>query len=258
MVDRMDVFGNYAYYYNSFYKDKDYAQEAVTVSSLLQKYASDNVVKLLNFGCGTGRHDLELCKLGYQVHGIDLSETMIEVAKEQAKSANVSGVFFEVGDICCYNVQSTYDGVISLFHVMSYQTDDDSILRAFRTAAAALNSGGIFVFDAWYGPGVLSEKPSVRVKRVEDEQNILIRYANPIMHAQKDTVDVNYNVLIIDKTTAVTKELRETHVMRYLFTPQVASLLDMVGLDLIDCIDCNTLGTADYNSWTAYFVAKKR
>lgn len=255
----MDVFGNYAYYYDSFYKDKDYAQEAGIVSSILQKYVSDNVVKLLNLGCGTGRHDIELCKLGYRVHGIDLSHAMIDMAKKQAESFNFRECLsFEVGNICAYDTQNKYDGVISLFHVISYQVDNDNLLAAFRTASGVLNSGGIFLFDAWYGPGVLSEKPGVRVKQIEDGQNILIRYANPVMHAQKDTVDVNYDILIIDKMTNITKELKETHVMRYLFTPQVASLLDMAGFDLIDCIDCNTLDVADYSSWTAYFVAKKR
>jgi SAM-dependent methyltransferase len=254
----MEVFGDYAYYYNSFYKDKDYVQEAVIVNGLLKKYAAGNVVKLLNMGCGTGRHDLELCRLGYQVHGIDLSDAMIEVAKKQVENLKVNGVSFEVGNICSYNVQDIYDGVISLFHVISYQTDNESLLKAFKTAASALDCGGIFVFDAWYGPGVLSDKPGVRVKRVEDGQNILVRYANPIMHAMEDTVDVEYDVLIIDKETFVTKQIKETHRMRYLFTPHVVSLLDMAEFDLIDCIDCNTLEEADYNSWTTYFIARKR
>lgn len=254
----MDVFGDYAYYYNSFYKDKDYAQEAGVVSALLKKYASNGINKVLNMGCGTGRHDLELRKLGYAVHGIDLSDTMIDVAQKQVEAQNVDGVSFEVGDICSYKVKEIYDGVISLFHVMSYQTDNAALLKGLQTAASALNGGGVFVFDSWYGPGVLSDKPSVRIKQVEDGQNILIRYANPVMHAQENIVDVNYDVLIIDKETAITKEIKETHKMRYLFTPEIAFLLDTAGFELLDCIDCNTLNAADYNSWTAYFIARKR
>ena len=43
--------------------------------------------------------------------------------------------------------------MISLFHVMSYQTDNNDILSAFQSARNALNIGGIFIFDVWYGPG---------------------------------------------------------------------------------------------------------
>lgn len=258
MVIEMEVFGDYAYYYNSFYGDKNYAEEAGIVSKLLRKYSSNNVGKILNMGCGTGRHDLELSRLGYHVHGIDLSETMIEVAKRQLENIDKNEPLFEVGDICSYQVQEVYDSVISLFHVMSYQADNSALLDAFKTAAAASKKKGIFLFDAWYGPGVLSDRPSVRVKKVEDEQNILIRYANPVMYAQKNVVDVNYDVLVIDKKTDMVKEIKETHSMRYLFTPEVEFLLDMAGFELLNCIDCDTLDTADYNSWTVYFIARKR
>lgn len=254
----MEVFGDYAYYYNSFYRDKNYAAEAGIVDKLLKKYSSNNLGKILNMGCGTGRHDLELWRLGYHVHGIDISETMIEAAKRQLENIDKNELVFEVGDICSYYVQDTYDSVISLFHVMSYQTGNDVLFNAFKTAAAALVKGGIFLFDVWYGPGVLSDKPSVRVKKVEDEKNILIRYVNPVMHAQKNIVDVNYDVLVIDKKTDTVKEIKETHSMRYLFTPEVEFLLDMAGFELLDCIDCDTLEAADYNSWTAYFIARKR
>ncbi len=56
----MEVFKDYAYYYNSFYQDKNYKDEAKQVDSLLKKYGH-NVAKIINFGCGTGRHDIELC-----------------------------------------------------------------------------------------------------------------------------------------------------------------------------------------------------
>lgn len=125
----MEVFGDYAYYYNSFYRDKNYAAEAGIVDKLLKKYSSNNLGKILNMGCGTGRHDLELWRLGYHVHGIDISETMIEVAKRQLENIDKNELVFEVGDICSYYVQDTYDSVISLFHVMSYQTGNDVHLR---------------------------------------------------------------------------------------------------------------------------------
>lgn len=142
----MEVFGDYAYYYNSFYRDKNYAAEAGIVDKLLKKYSSNNLGKILNMGCGTGRHDLELWRLGYHVHGIDISETMIEVANRQLEDNDKNELFFEIGDIYSYHVQDTYDSVISLFHVMSYQTGNNALSGTFKTAATALNrGGGIFV-----------------------------------------------------------------------------------------------------------------
>lgn len=246
----METFQDYAYYYNAFYKDKDYTLEAKQLDKLIQKYG-DDVKSVINYGCGTGKHDIELSKLGYSCTGIDLSQTMIEIAKQ-----NSDAIDFLVADIRTYEPSKKYDAVISMFHVMSYQNNNQDILAAFYSARRALNKGGLFLFDSWYGPGVLSDKPEVRVKQVEDNQYKLIRMARPVMYDKKNVVDVCYEVLIIDKITNVTKTLNEVHSMRYFFRPEIEFLLQQAGFELVTNLDCNTLGDTDFNSWTSYFVAK--
>lgn len=186
----MEVFKDYAYYYNLFYGDKDYANEANQVKKLIGKFGGDKKIStILNMGCGTGRHDFELCKLGYRTSGIDISEGMIEIAN-RTKEKSYYNPDFKVADIRDYEPVKKYDAVISMFHVISYQNENEDVLKAFGTASKALDPGGLFIFDVWYGPGVLTDKPAVRVKQVEDSDNILIRYANPIMHVDKNVVDV--------------------------------------------------------------------
>lgn len=250
----MEVFKDYAYYYNAFYQDKDYASESGQVDTLLKRYGS-NVKKIINYGCGTGRHDIELVKLGYGCTGIDMSSLMIEIARKNAGDEEID-IDFSVADIRGYAPKEKYDAVISLFHVMSYQNSNEDILAAFRAAREALDQGGIFLFDAWYGPGVLSEKPSVRVKEIEDEKNKLVRIARPVMHDRKNVVDVCYEVFVIDKGTGNTKTIHEVHNMRYFFRPEVEFYLREAGFELIDNMDCRTLGETSYDTWTSYFAAK--
>lgn len=250
----MEVFQDYAYYYNSFYKEKDYFTEAKTVDSLLKKH-NPQVKNIINFGCGTGKHDIELVKLGYCCKGIDMSPLMIDIAKENTVVSK-SCIEFEAADIRYYETASKYDAVISLFHVISYQNSNQDVLNTFRSARKLLRSGGYFLFDVWYGPGVLSDKPCVRVKEIEDEENKLIRIARPFMHDKKNLVDVNYEVLIINKETSMTRVINEIHSMRYFFKPELEMLLAESGFRLIENIDCQTLLETDYNSWTSYFIAK--
>ncbi len=250
----METFQDYAYYYNAFYQDKDYKSEAKQVDILLQKYGQ-NIKKIINYGCGTGRHDIELSKLGYDCSGIDVSPLMIDIAKKNRNDED-NFIDFSVADIRNYQPEETYDSVISLFHVMSYQTDNKDIIAAFQSARNALNVDGIFLFDVWYGPGVLSDKPAVRVKEIENDKHKLIRIAKPIMYAQKNIVDVCYEVLVIDKKTGETKVINEIHSMRYFFRPELEYYLQEAGFELVDNIDCFTLGETNYNSWTSYFVAK--
>ncbi len=249
----MNTFDDYAYYYNAFYGDKDYSNEAKIVSDFIKEYKPD-AVSILDMGCGTGRHDAELAKRNYKILGIDLSPKMVEIAQNN----RTNGTEFKVGDIKAFRAKKKYDCVISLFHVMSYMNSNRDIIDAFQTANAHLSEGDLFIFDLWYGPGVLSDKPAVRTKRVEDNQNILIRNAVPVFHVDRDVVDVNYDVLIIDKETAQVKELHETHQMRYYFKPELELMLEMAGFELTKCVDCNTLQKTNFDSWTAYIVARKR
>lgn len=250
----MEVFQDYAYYYNAFYQDKDYHTEAKQIDTLLRKYGNNGNC-IINFGCGTGKHDIELSRIGYQCTGIDISDTMIEIAKQNAKKLKET-INFSVADIRTYKSKIQYNAVISLFHVMSYQTDNGNIMAAFQSARNALNVGGIFLFDVWYGPGVLSDKPIIRVKEVEDDTYKLIRIAKPIMYDKKNVVDVCYEVLVIDKKTRETKTINEIHNMRFFFRPELEFYLKETGFELLDNLDCRTLGETSYNSWTSYFVAR--
>lgn len=250
----MEIFKDYAYYYNAFYQDKDYAAESRQVDTLLKRYGS-NIKKIINYGCGTGRHDIELAKLGYQCVGIDMISLMIDIAKENSRNENMD-INFAVADIREYVPTQVFDAVISLFHVMSYQNSNDDIIAAFRAARKALNKGGLFLFDVWYGPGVLSDKPAVRVKEVEDDKYKLIRIARPVMHDKDNIVDVCYEVLIIDKVSNETKTINEVHSMRYFFKPELQFYLKQAGFELIGNLDCKTLGKTNFDSWTSYFIAK--
>ena len=112
------------------------------------------------------------------------------------------------------------------------------------------------MFDVWYGPGVLSDKPEVRVKEVQDDKHRLVRIARPVMYDEKNVVDVCYEVLVINKKSNETKMINETHHMRYFFRPELELLLERSGFELLENLDCQSLGKTDYDSWTSYFIAK--
>jgi SAM-dependent methyltransferase len=140
---------------------------------------------------------------------------------------------FSKGDARNYRADSPFDAVTSLFHVISYQSTNADLAAALRTVAANLRTGGTFLFDVWYGPAVLSERPETRIKRMEDDAIEVIRIAEPCLHPNENLVDINYQVLIRDKTEGGLEQTRETHRMRYFFLPELAFHLQMAGFELI-------------------------
>ena len=260
----MSVFGAYSQYYDLLYKDKDYAGEAAYVRSLIERY-HPGARSVLDLGCGTGRHALLLAESGYRMTGIDRSPEMLSAAHAQLASASPeraarfasSGAppTFLQGDVRNVRTGQKFDVVVSLFHVMSYQTSNDDLKAALLTIKEHLLPGGVVIFDCWYGPAVLTERATARTRHLENEKIAVVRSASPVLHPNRNCVDVNYHVQITDKQSGAVQELRETHTMRYLFSPEVELLLSACGLELKDSTEFMTNKPLGLDTWTAVFVA---
>jgi SAM-dependent methyltransferase len=256
----MSVFSRYARYYDLLYRDKDYASEARFVHSLIRRFAP-GASSLLELGCGTGVHAQHLAALGYELHGVDSSPGMLDQAKARLAGRDAeetSRLSFSLGDIREIRLDRSFDAVISLFHAMSYQVANEDLRAACSTARIHLSPGGIFLFDCWYGPAVLTEKPSARIKRLEDESISVTRFAEPAMRSSRNVVDVHYRIFIREKATGKVEEIEETHRMRYLFKPEVENLLSGCGFSLIECGEWMTGKEIGSGTWNVYFAAKAR
>ncbi len=254
----MTVFNSYARYYDLLYQDKKYAEEASYVHQLIRKYGLDTRT-VLELGCGTGLHARALAEMGYTLHGVDRSAAMLGAALERLPGMDgsaASRLSFSSGDMRSVRLQGKFDAVISLFHVISYQTTNNDLAAAFATAKHHLKAGGIFIFDCWYGPAVLAQRPSVRVKRFEDDRVRVTRIAEPVMHDESHVVDVNYQVFIRDKDDGGIEELCEMHRIRYLFDPEITSILREQGMTRIDSFEWLTGKTPGSDTWGVCFVVR--
>jgi SAM-dependent methyltransferase len=218
------VFNAYARYYDLLYKDKAYNTESEYIYSIIKQYAPD-AESVMELGSGTGAHAGHIASFGYSVHGIDLSSTMVKQANERKLNLPTeiaNRLVFEKGDVRDVRTGEKYDVIISLFHVMSYQTSNEDLLKAFETVVIHLKPGGIFIFDYWFGPAVLTQKPEVKIKRMGDERSEILRIAEPILKICSNTVEVNFTVIISDKFLRTDFEVvKESHLMRYLFLPEL-------------------------------------
>ena len=254
----MTVFAGYSRYYDLLYRDKDYAGEARYVADILRRHAP-SATTILEIGSGTGAHAAQFAQLGFDVVGVDLSEGMLEAAEARRAELHrelAARMSFARGDARSVRIGRHFDAVISLFHVMSYQTSNADLAAAFSTAREHLSPGGVFLFDCWYGPAVIRQWPSETVKNLSDDATQVSRVARPVIHATRNVVDVNYSVTVTDRITGASETLQETHEMRYLFSPEIELLLAGSGMTLVESRGWMTDRAPGFDTWGACFVAR--
>ena len=255
----MTVFGTYARYYDLLYCDKDYAAEAQYVHKLIQSYAP-GARSVLELGCGTGAHAVLLAREGYRIHGVDLSTDMLRRAEARLAEMppeQASRLEFAQEDIRTVRINGQFDAVLALFDVINYQTTNEDLRATFATAKAHLKPGGVFIFDCWYGPAVLSDHPAVRIKRVEDEEITVTRIAEPVMCPNENRVDVKYQVFIKHKASGAVEELHERHRMRYLFVPETREFFAGVEMEMVAAYEWMTDHGPGFDTWSVCFVGRR-
>jgi len=249
-------FVKYAQYYNFLYKDKDYRKEADYVERLIKRYSGKRNRTLLDIGCGTGNHDIWFAKKGYQVVGVDKARKMIDIARKRITAGQ--RVEFCVSDISKLVLRRKFDAAVSLFHVMSYLTTNDIFIKSLRSIYKHLKKGSLFIFDFWYGPAVLTQRPVRRAKSIVDKNIDIRRTTIPNFDFNENTVDVNYKVTALNKKSGLIEIVNEVHKMRYFFLPELDFMLKQSGFKIVKSFKwlsiSNPLSPA---SWSGVVVAKR-
>lgn len=190
---------------------------------------------------------------GFSVKGLERSSEMVALAREKS----IEGFTPIVADIENYDLSENFDVAVSLFHVISYLTLNESLVACFKSTSQHLNNGGIFIFDVWYSPAVYYQVPETRIKRMEDEVIAVTRLAEPEIHYNENVVDVNYEIMIRDKNSQLTEVYSEKHPMRHFSIPEIKFLASLTGFKVI-CVEEFLTGVKPgKNTWGVCFILQK-
>ena len=250
MTENSVLFNAYGRYYDLLYRDKDYYSEILYIQKLLAQHGITSG-NLLEFGSGTGKHGCLLAAIGHEVHGIELSAEMVSLA------AKVPGFSCQQGDISSVVMGRHYDAVLSLFHVISYQIHNEQLKAVFSNAALHLRTGGLFIFDFWYSPAVYQQKPTIRIKRMADDQVEIIRIAEPEIFEKENRVNVNYTILERNKISGHFHTTQEHHPMRHFSLPEIDLLCGTAGFKRLLAEEFLTGNSPSESTWGVCVVLQK-
>jgi SAM-dependent methyltransferase len=247
------VFNHYAKYYNLLYADKEYDKEVNFINTLIKRCATSEVKNVLDVGCGTGQHALYMSALGYHITGVDMSVEMINEARQQ----NIPNTEFYTHNADNFSFDRSFDVITSLFHVLSYQTSNEAVHKMIANISCHLADDGIFIFDFWYAPAVLTKRPDVKIKCFEDDEIKVTRIAEPVLKVNENTVDVHFELLIETKQNGKISVIKEVHSMRYFSLPEIELFLEKEKMKLIYAKEWMSEKTPSDHTWGVCCIAEK-
>lgn len=102
---------------------------------------------VLDLGCGSGRHALELAAMGMVTTGVDYLRKSFSGAEEQADRRHLTGVRFIEGDARTVNLQQEYNAVVCLYDVIGSYADEADNMLILDNCERHLKSGGMLLIS---------------------------------------------------------------------------------------------------------------
>lgn len=250
---------HYSKYYDEIYQEKDYALEAKFIKEVIKKYSPFKVRNILSLGCGTCNHEIILAKEGYTIIGLDQSQAMLDLGKEKISKVGLTEKIALIKhDARSFKLGSKFDVVMELFNVIGYHTTNIDINKVLGNINQSLKAGGLFVFDCWYLPAVLKDRPTERIKEVRLEDKRLLRITRSKLQVDKNIIEIEFHLMNIKKNVVI-EETKEIHSIRYWSLPELQYILNANSFKIIKAgnfLDIDTPPSED--NWHIFVIAQKR
>jgi|SRR6056297_183532 len=212
---------------------KKYDKEAFTQGTtgecdfLEKELNADKNLKILDVGCGTGRHTIELTKRGYEVTGIDLSDSQLERARKKAAQHNLE-IAFKQQDARDLPFEDEFDVAIMLceggFPLME---TDEMNFEILENVTKSLKENGKFIFTTLNGLFPLYHSVEKFLEGESEEGNATYRSNTFDLMTFRD-----YNITELEDDDGNKKTLESNE--RYYVPSEITWLLKSLGYQKVD------------------------
>lgn len=192
-----------------------------------QEIGQNKSLKIIDVGCGTGRHSIELTKRGYNVTGVDLSESQLKRAKEKAQEAGLT-INFQKQDARNLPFNGEFDLAIMLCEGgFSLMETDEMNFEILKSITKTLKNNGKLIFTTLNGLFPLFHSVSEFYKSAEKEGQSQCKECSFDLMTFRD-----HNTAVFEDDSGNKKELKCNE--RYYVPSEITWLLKSLGFKKID------------------------
>ena len=277
----MEAYGDFASVYDEFMDNTPYEEWAERLDNLIQKHGisgkrsnkadavgeeqadmqdaamdSEQILAsernlVLDLGCGTGTLTELMYNRGYDMIGVDLSESMLNIAMEK-REASGAEILYLLQDMRELELYSTVGTVFSVCDSLNYILEEDELLEVFSLVNNYLFPGGIFVFD--FNTEYKYRKVIGDTTIAENREDCSFIWEN--FYDPEDGIN-EYDLTIFVREGEFFRRFSETHYQRGYTVEQMTKLLERAGMLLVETRDADTGEAVTPESERIIIVAKE-
>lgn len=245
------MYEDFALVYDRFMDETPYEEWCqFVVGRLKQDQITDGI--LLDLGCGTGSMTELLAKQGYDMIGVDLSDSMLDIAMEK-RAQSGHNILYLQQDMREFELYGTVRAVICLCDSLNYLLEEDDLLTTFKLVNNYLDPNGLFIFDfntVYKYETVIGD--STIAENREDCSFIWENYYYP-----EECINEYDVTVFVEEEEDLYRKFTETHYQRGYTLAEMEELVTKAGMSIIEALDADTKGPVRPDSERIYIIAGK-
>ena len=290
----MQAYTGFAQVYDIFMDNVPYDEWTNYLEGLLKEYSVHSGL-VLELGCGTGSITRRLAAKGYDMIGIDISEEMLEIARdreynqdyngsenfiEEDKQSERSNILYLQQDMREFELFGTVAAVVSICDSMNYITSEEDLLKVLQLVNNYLDAGGILIFDmntVHKYKDILADNTIAENRedcsfiwdnyyyedKMINEYDVTIfvkvdeEVEDELEVDENETLDTNHENKS-DSSVDLYERYREFHYQKAYTIETVIGLIEKAGMEFVKVYDAFTHKPPNEKSERVYFVAREK
>ncbi|MBR3823778.1 MAG: class I SAM-dependent methyltransferase [Lachnospiraceae bacterium] len=243
----MEAYQDFAYVYDTFMDATPYEEWCERICRLITKYGvskperdAEDVLDseknlVVDLGCGTGTLTSALYQKGYDMIGVDNSESMLGIAMEKRVESGEE-ILYLLQDMRELELYSTVGTVVSVCDCVNYVLEEEELLEVFSLVNNYLYPGGIFIFD--FNTDYKYREMIGDTTIAENRDDCSFIWEN---YYDEESCINQYDVTVfVQEEEDLFRRFTETHFQRGYTCQQISMLLEKAGLITVELMDADT------------------
>lgn len=248
----MEAYSEFANVYDIFMEDTPYEEWYKFIKTCI-KEQEVTVQSVCELGCGTGKMTMLFAKSGCDVIGIDYSPEMLMVAQDRAFEEEVS-ILYLMQDMSEFEINQRVDLICSCCDSINYLLEEDEVKSTFERVETYLAPNGLFIFDM----NTSYKYKEVLGNQIFADQTDEAAYIWENFYDEEEEINEYEVSFFIKDEEGKYERTIENHYQRAYSKEYICSLLEEVGLEVIQMYDNYSKQSVSHKTQRITYVARKR